>query len=189
MKTPKLKFKKIGYFFKKLPRIFGEHAFLTFLGLLVAALIWGGFIFYQYSILIERAGAGVPGQALKFNEKVYQEVLQIWQEKEKRFEKTNLKEYPDLFREIKEKVQNQSPIPPAEGEGEGVSELSDQKVRELKATINLFQFYLIKGEYLPLISERAKIWEEKGLGTAEGYQGLYFQNTKLLEELKKELTQ
>jgi len=102
MKIPKFKTEKIKQFFKKLPRTLGERSFLTFLGFLLIALILGGLIFYKYSFLVEKEpptkiGEGVE-KPLKFNEKNYQEVLEIWQEKEKRFEEVNLKEYPNLFR-------------------------------------------------------------------------------------------
>ena len=99
MKIPKLKLKKIKDFLTKLPRTFGERAFLTFLGLLLIALIFGGLIFYKYSILVEKAEPEISEIPLKFKEKTYQEVLKVWQEKEKRFEEANFKIYPDPFRQ------------------------------------------------------------------------------------------
>jgi len=98
MKIPKLKLKKIKDFLKKLPRTLGERAFLTFLGLLLIALIFGGLVFYKYSILVEKAEPEISEIPLKFKEKTYQDVLKIWQEKEKRFEEADLKEYPNPFR-------------------------------------------------------------------------------------------
>jgi len=98
MKIPKLKLKKIKDFLTKLPRTLGERAFLTFLGLLLIALIFGGLIFYKYSILVEKAEPEISEIPLKFKEKTYQDVLKIWQEKEKRFEEADLKEYPNPFR-------------------------------------------------------------------------------------------
>lgn len=102
MKIPKFKIEKIKQLFKKLPRTLGEQSFLTFFGLLLIALILGGLIFYQYSFLVgkeppTKIGDGVE-EPLKFEEKIYDAVLKTWQEKEKRFEEVNLKEYPDLFR-------------------------------------------------------------------------------------------
>ena len=98
MKIPKFKIKKVGGFFKKLPRTLGERSFLTFLGLLLIALILGGIIFYQHSFLPEKEKPEVLEKPLKFQEKTSQAVLEIWQEKEKRFEETDLKLYPDPFR-------------------------------------------------------------------------------------------
>ena len=93
-----LKFKKIGVFSKKLPKILGERAFLTYLGLLVLALILGGFIFYQYNILAKKTEIQITEKLLEFKKEVYDKVLKIWQEKEEKFEGADFKEYPNLFR-------------------------------------------------------------------------------------------
>ena len=98
MKIPKIKTKKTKDFFKKLPRVLGERAFLTFLGLLVIALMSGGFIFYKYSILAAKTEPQVIKKPLQFKEKTYQEVLKVWQEKGKRFKEADFKEYPNPFR-------------------------------------------------------------------------------------------
>ena len=93
-----LKFKKIEVFLKKLPKILGEKAFLTYLGLLILALILGGFIFYQYNILAKKTEVQITEKLLRFEEEVYNKVLKIWQEKEEKFEGADLKKYPDPFR-------------------------------------------------------------------------------------------
>ena len=98
MKIPKLKIKKIKEFLKRLPRILGERAFLTFLGLLLVALIFGGIIFYQYNILVKKAEVQITEEPLQFQEKIYQDVLKIWQERKEKFQETEFKEYPDPFR-------------------------------------------------------------------------------------------
>jgi len=98
MKIPKIKAKKIKEFFKKLLRVLGERAFLTFLGLLIITLIFGGFIFYKYSILAAKMEPQVTEKPLQFKEKTYQAVLKFWQEKEKRFKEVDLKEYSNPFR-------------------------------------------------------------------------------------------
>jgi len=98
MKIPKIKTKKTKEFFQKLPRILGENAFLIFLGLLIIALILGGFIFYKYSILVAKMEPQVIEKPLQFKEKTYQAVLKFWQEKEKRFQEVDFKEYPNPFR-------------------------------------------------------------------------------------------
>jgi hypothetical protein len=98
MKIPKLKLKKIRKFLNRLPRVLGENVFFTFLGLLVIALILGGLIFYKYSILAIKTEPKVTEKPLQFQGKNYQAVLKIWQEKEKKFNEVNLKEYPNPFR-------------------------------------------------------------------------------------------
>ena len=98
MKIPKLKIKKIKEFFKRLPRTLGERAFLTFLGLLSIALIFGGIIFYQYNIFVKKTNVEIREQPLQFQTNTYQELLKIWQEREKKFQETDFKEYQDPFR-------------------------------------------------------------------------------------------
>ena len=53
----------------------------------------------------------------------------------------------------------------------------------------LYLFYIYTQGSFPSIEERALIWQEKKLGLAEEYWGFSFQNEKLLELLKAELTQ
>jgi len=186
MKIPKFKIKEIKQFLKKLPRTLGKRSFLTFLGLLLIALIFSGFIFYKYSFLSEKEKLEVLEKPLKFNEKVYQDVLKIWQEKEKKFEEANFKEYPDSFRGIKIESPESVFTPEVEEEKpEGGLIPETPLIKELQLVTNLYEFYRIKGEKLPSIVERAKIWEEKGLGTEEEYIGFFYQNQKLLTELKK----
>lgn len=97
MKFPKIKIKKIKDFFKKLPQILGEKALFVFLGLLLLALILGGIIFYQYNILVKKAEVQIFEEPLQFREKTYQSILEIWREKEKKFNEADLKEYLDPF--------------------------------------------------------------------------------------------
>ena len=101
MNPSKLKVKKVGGFFKKLPRTLGEKSLLTFFILLTFAIIIGCLIFYKYSPATKFGGGGepeAPKTLLEFQEKTYEEVLKVWQEKEKKFEETDLKLYPDPFR-------------------------------------------------------------------------------------------
>jgi len=93
-----LKFKKIEVFFKKLPKILAERAFLTYLGLLVLALILGGFIFYRYSILAKKTESPIGEKPLHFEKELYNKVLEIWVKREERFEEADSKKYPDPFR-------------------------------------------------------------------------------------------
>ena len=96
-KLKAVKSKQIKSFIKKLPKKLAEKAFLTFLGLFVLSLIFGGLIFYKYSIIpqpepIEEGEAG-----LRFKSELYQEILEVWQNKEELFEKTIIKQYLNLF--------------------------------------------------------------------------------------------
>jgi len=97
MKIP-LKFKKNKEFFKKIPRIFKKHIFLSFLIPFLLTLILGGFIFYQYSFLAEKLEPQIIEKPLQFEEALYQEISEEWQIRQKRFEEAEFKKYPDLFR-------------------------------------------------------------------------------------------
>lgn len=110
MRFPKIKVQRIKEFLKRLLLVLGEKAFLTFLGLLLIALIFGAIIYYQYSALTKRAEVQVVEELLQFQEKAYQNVLKIWQEREKKFEEAGLKEHPDLFRidQLEEPVPEES---------------------------------------------------------------------------------
>jgi len=100
MKVPKIKLKKIKEAIKKLPRILGERAFLFFLALFSLFLIFGGLVYYKYSILVPRVEPEIfeSEKPIKFQESTYQEILKIWEVRQKRFEEADLKIYPDPFR-------------------------------------------------------------------------------------------
>ena len=92
-----IKFIKIKNFFKKLPRILGEQAFLTFLSFYVIAAIFGTFLFYKYSVLAERATPKITITPVHFNEASYQKILKEWLARQKKFEEVNQKEYFNPF--------------------------------------------------------------------------------------------
>lgn len=91
---------KLKKFLVRLPWIIAEHAFLACLFLFVLALIFGGLSFYKYNILAQRVELETLDQSLLLKEKIYQEILAIWQEQEKRFDEADSKEYPNPFEEL-----------------------------------------------------------------------------------------
>ena len=98
MNLPRIKTRKSGELLKKLLLNLGERAFLVFLGLLAMALIFGVIIYYRYNILAKREEAQIIKEPFQFQEKTYQNISRIWQEREKKFEESDSKEYPNLFR-------------------------------------------------------------------------------------------
>lgn len=92
-----IKLKQIKAFVKKLPKKLAGKAFSTFLGLFVLSLIFGGFIFYKYSINHKPEPIEDGKIGLKFKSETYQKILQVWQNKEEQFEKIDTKEYFNLF--------------------------------------------------------------------------------------------
>lgn len=100
MKIKKIRFDKIKVVFGKLPRILGEKAFLTFLGLLVVFLVFGAFLFYKYIFLVEKAQPEVIEGSLQFNERLFQKILEKSRDKQEKFKETETKKYPDAFTKI-----------------------------------------------------------------------------------------
>jgi len=96
-KSKTIKLKKIKVFIKKLPKKMAEKAFSTFLGLFLLSLIFSSFIFYNYSIVPKKKILESTKTGLEFKSETYQEILQIWQNKEEQFEQTDTKQYPNLF--------------------------------------------------------------------------------------------
>ena len=97
LKLKKFKLKEVKVFFQKLPLILGKNAFLTFLGLFILALIFASFMFYINYILIRDMDFDIIQKEFKFDSQAYQEILEIWQEKEQRFKETDSKSYPNPF--------------------------------------------------------------------------------------------
>jgi len=97
MKIPKVKTKKIKHFFKKIPKKLAVYAFLTFLGTLLIFLILSAFIFYQNVTLAQKKEIEVSESPLGFDETTYQQVLDVWEQREKRFNELNFEEYLNIF--------------------------------------------------------------------------------------------
>jgi len=89
---------KIKNFFKKLPRALAENAFLTSLVFFFIAVLLGGFLFYKYDILVERAKPESSEKLLYFDEKNFEAVLKVWQDREIRFQEADFKQYSNPFK-------------------------------------------------------------------------------------------
>jgi len=92
------KIKKLKNFLEKLPLITAQHAFLACLFLFFLALVFGGLLFYKYSILAQKTIPESLEQGLSLDEKTYQKVLKVWQEQDRKFQEADLKEYPNPFK-------------------------------------------------------------------------------------------
>lgn len=192
----KIKIERIKNLFKKLPKTLALHPFLAFWVLLSIALILGSVIFYKYSILAEKPEIETSKELLRFKQGVYQKVLDHWQQREENLENISLKEHINPFHVMRGEIS--PPILPEEATStpeelpleEPPSEEPSlpSNIEELLAATNLSQFYMIKEERVPFLWQRAKMWQEKGLGLEDEYKGSKYQNILLLEKLKKELT-
>jgi len=98
MKLPKVKKKEILIFLAKSPDFLARRVLVSFLGLLLLALIAAAGIFYKYNFLAQKAVVAGPESSVQFNEKNYQKVLASWRAREQRFKSADSKNYPDLFR-------------------------------------------------------------------------------------------
>jgi len=97
LKIGKIKTKKIKDFLKTFPQWLAERTFLSLLIFIFLALILGGLFFYKYSFLIEKKPIELKEKPSRFNEKSFENVLKICQEREKKFKETESKEYPNPF--------------------------------------------------------------------------------------------
>ena len=94
----KIKTDKLKKFFEELPRNLAEQWFRSFLILVAFALIFGGILFYQYSILIEKKEPEISKSPIQLKEKILNKVSDKWIEREIKFNGTETKNYPDLFK-------------------------------------------------------------------------------------------
>lgn len=93
-----INFKKIKYYFLKIPGLLAENAFLTFLGLFLIVLVISSILFYKYDILIKKTVIKTDDQPIEFKEQIHSSVIQIWQEREKKLEQADSKIYLNPFR-------------------------------------------------------------------------------------------
>ena len=94
----KQQFKKIKSFFEKLPRILAKNAFLVSIVLFFIAMVLGGLLFYKYDILVERAKPESSEKLLYFDEKNFEAVFKIWQDRQAKFQEADSKQYSNPFK-------------------------------------------------------------------------------------------
>lgn len=212
MKKKKINFKKIIKKAKKLLFFFGERSFLPLLIFFAISLIISGFVFYNYFLSVQKGDIEIVGGESGFQVKKYQEVIGIIDSNREDFEKAKSKNYINIF----EKVIKEESVPIEGGEDSSGEDSQDSQEKESEGQKNeeedqkdqsgqegisyskknfllgaetLFDFYMISQGNLPSIKSRANIWEEEGLGAADGYHGFSYQNILLLNALKRQLTE
>ncbi|MFH1643054.1 MAG: hypothetical protein ABH967_00205 [Patescibacteria group bacterium] len=89
---------KIKNFLLRLPRTLAFSAFKTFLFLIVIFIALSALFAYKYIILVQKEEVEPAEKILDFNQNVYQDVLDIWNEREERFNKIDIEKYYDSFR-------------------------------------------------------------------------------------------
>ncbi len=93
----RIRLNKIKKFLGELALIIAKHTFLSCLFLFLLALIFGGFLLYEYIIKTQRAVPEITEKPFLLEEKTYQEVLETWQVQEKKFREANSKKYSNPF--------------------------------------------------------------------------------------------
>ena len=154
-----------------LPKVLGEKAFLTFFGLLIFSLAIGGVVFFKNDILVKRMKIESVEKPIQFKEESYWSILDILIKREEKLEAVGSKTYSDPFNGEKKEVSI-----PVEG-------TASSTFAQGGGANTLFEFYKANKSKLPPIEERAKVWEQMGLGGAEDYLGTFYQNIKLLQAL------
>lgn len=184
----KLKRKMKGI--KKVPVVIVKHAGFVSVLLVLISFFIGSIIFYKYGYIVINKEVEAENEIVSLDEKLYQEVINKWEEKENKREKIKQKTYPNPFTEskISEKPATSSDEEPQLTEKEKEDLLANPAIQSLLEADNLFDFYTTKENEFLSIDERAQIWGQLNLGEKEEYEGGYYQNIKLLTELKKELT-
>ena len=94
----KIKIRKFKKFLENLPLTIAQHAFLACLLLFLLALIFGGLLFYKYSILAQKTNLEDLSWGFYLEEETYQQVLKVWQEQDRKFQEADFKEYPNPFK-------------------------------------------------------------------------------------------
>jgi len=94
----KNKFKAIKKFLGDLPRKLAIAPLSAFLVLLALSLLIGVLIFYQKVILVKKSESESAQSVVCFEEKTYQNILDIWAKREQRFKAADSKKYLDIFR-------------------------------------------------------------------------------------------
>ncbi len=84
-------------FLAKIPLILAKRPLLACFCIFFVSLIFGGFLFYKYVILVQKIEPEISQKDFFIKDKLYQEVLKIWQEKDEKSRNADLKEYPNFF--------------------------------------------------------------------------------------------
>ena len=83
---------------KRLVWFLGTHAFLIILVLILAGVLFGEFLFYQYVIFAERQDVENAITTTTFKENAYQNILQEWEAREEILSSKTSQLYVSPFR-------------------------------------------------------------------------------------------
>jgi hypothetical protein len=81
------------------PRWMGENVFFGFLILFFVALILSSGVFYTYVFLARNTDLKIEFTEIKFQEQAFLRVLQVWEERETRFQEAGIQPARNIFEE------------------------------------------------------------------------------------------
>lgn len=93
----KIKKDKIVNVLSKALLMTAQHAFFACLVLFILALVFGIFLFYQCSIVVNTTKFEDLEELFSLKQKTYNDILNSWQADEKRFQEAGSKEYINPF--------------------------------------------------------------------------------------------
>jgi hypothetical protein len=192
-----INFNKIKNQSKQILNILAKKASLFFLFLIIFYFILGGILIYKYDILAQRTEIlDIETKQSMIKESTYQEILEHWDIKKIKFNEINETIYSNPFIEKTEKKIDEEPVEINEdlssdlsadlptqasaGAKEEAKEKAPPPVEE-KSTAelffgkinNLFEYYTSGGKKFLSIDERAKIWEQEGMGNKLRFARLF----------------
>lgn len=156
-------------FVRHLKRILNKTDLTIFIVAFVCA-IFGAIVSYKYIIFPIEGNFYHENELIEIDTETYRKVREVWDEREMRFDQAKDRTFKDPLFPV-----DTDPIE---------EDLSMEDLEDLLAR-TLFEFYEMRGEGMPPISERALLWEELGLGSAREYRGIYSQNIIFLRTLKE----
>ncbi|MFH1036758.1 MAG: hypothetical protein V1756_01655 [Patescibacteria group bacterium] len=94
----KIVFKNIRNIVGQIPRVLAENSFFVVIVSIILTVALGAVVFYKYDILVKKSELQNPDVPFKFQEKIYEEIIGEWQDREKIFNEAGSKQYMDPFK-------------------------------------------------------------------------------------------
>jgi len=95
--TNSLRGKKVIHAVQRIPVLAGENTFVSFLILLIIAILIATIVFYQYALLANSAPAQLQSSQTAFQEQQFSKVLEGLDTRAAKFREIDFKQYPNIF--------------------------------------------------------------------------------------------
>lgn len=92
-----LHFKKVRHVAQKIPVLAGENTFVSFLILLIVAILISTAVFYQYALLVNSAPMQPQASQTAFQEQRFSKVLENLDTQAVKFREIDFKQYSNIF--------------------------------------------------------------------------------------------